>query len=101
MSLASPALGRVTDTLFGVFGEAATYTDRDAVALPCTVIVEPDLTRYGETAVVNQRTAVLLVRRNEVDAPPRRGETFTIGAKVWVVDSLQGSDELEHRVFAA
>lgn len=96
-------MGRASDRLYSRFGDAATYTDRDAVATPCTVLVDRDLTRYGETAVVNQRTAVVQVRATEVAAPPRRGETFTLtgSGQVLVVDSLQGSDEFEHRVFAA
>ena len=39
----------------------------------------------------------------ELAAAPRSGDTFTLAAngRVLVVDSLQGSDEFEHRAFAA
>jgi len=96
-------MARATDTLYARFGDAATYTDRNAVSTPCTVLVDRDLTRYGETAVVNQRTAVVQVRTVQLVAAPRRGDTFTLAGsgQVLVVDSLQGSDEFEHRVFAA
>ena len=94
---------RCVDANYMKFGEAATYTDRNAATTACTVLVDRDLTRYGETAVVNQRTAVVGVRLSEVAAPPRRGETFTLvgSGQVLVVDSLQDSDEFEHRVYAA
>jgi len=86
-----------------VFGQAATYTDRNGVSTPCAVIVEPSLQAYGQTAHVNVGTAVLSVQVAVFPAAPRRGETFTLleGGKVYAVDSLQSSDELEHKVFVA
>jgi hypothetical protein len=103
VSQAFAALSRAADRVYAKFGEAAVYADRSAATLPCTVLIDRDLTRYGAVAVVNQRTAVVQVRLSEVAAPPRRGETFTVtgSGQVLVVDSLQGSDEFEHRVFAA
>lgn len=96
-------MSRATDRVYARYGDAATYTDRDAVAVPCTVLVDRDLDRYGAVAVVNQRTAVVQVRVSEVAEPPRRGETFTLteSGQVLRVDSLQGSDEFEQRVFVA
>jgi len=85
----------------GVFGEAATYTDRNAVTTACTVLVERDLSRYGEVAQVNIKTAVLSVSVAEVPLAPRRGDTFVVGSVTYMVDSLQGSNGLEHRVFVA
>lgn len=84
-------------------GDAAIYTDRNAVATPCTVLVERDLTRYGEAAAINARTAVVGVQVTELALAPRRGERFTIvsSGQVLVVDNLQTSDELEHKVFTA
>lgn len=91
------------DRSFAVFGSAATYTDRNAVATPCTVLVERDLTRYGDAANVARQTAVVQVRAAEVPAPPRRGERFTITTtgQVLTVDSLLLSTEYLHRVFAS
>lgn len=92
------------DRSFALFGCAATYTDRDAVATPCTVLVEHDLTRYGEAAAtVAQRTALIQVRTAEVPGPPRRGETFTLAGtgQVLTVDSLMLSTDYLHRVFAS
>lgn len=95
------ALSRATDRVYARAGVAATYQDRDAVNTPCTVLVERDLQRYGDVAQVNARTAVVAVRRTDVAAAPRRGERFTLtGGEVLTVDSLQASDELEHKVFA-
>ena len=82
-------------------GQAATYTNRAAEQAACTVLLDTDMTRYGEQAQVNVRTAVLSVRVAEVPAAPRQGDTFLIGARAWRVDSLQASDALEHRVFVA
>lgn len=91
------------DRSFAVFGCAATYTDRNAVATPCTVLVERDLTRYGEAATIAQRTAVVQVRATEVPAAPRRGERFTLAGtgQVLTVDSLVQSTDYLHRVFAS
>lgn len=96
------AISRATDRVYTLAGVAAVYRDRDGVETPCTVMVERDLARYGEVAQVNARTAVVAVRRSEVSGAPRNGERFTLtGGEVLTVDSLQASDELEHRVFAA
>lgn len=97
------AISRATDRVYARAGVAAQYQDRDGVVTPCTVLVERDLARYGEVAQVNARTVVVGVRRTEVAGAPRSGERFTLtaGGEVLVVDSLQASDEFEHRVFAA
>lgn len=96
------ALSRATDRVYAALGEAATYTDRNSVQTPCTVLVEQDLTRYGEVAQVNVKTAVLSVRLAQVAGAPRRGERFAItGGPTYTVDSLQASSELEHKVFVA
>jgi len=95
------AIARALDRIYITAGEAATYTDRNAVQTACTVLVDTDLTRYGEQAQVNVRTAVISVRTAQVAAAPRSGDTFAIGARTWRVDSLQGSDAQEHRVFVA
>lgn len=96
------ALNRATDRVYARAGVAAVYEDRDGAETPCTVLVERDLERFGEVQQVNARTAVVTVRRAEVADAPRRGERFVLaGDEVLTVDSLQRSDELEHRVFAA
>ena len=103
MNAFKSALTRAVDRVYGTAGVAATYTDRNGVLTPCTVLVERDLTRYGATAAINTATAVVGVRATQVAAAPRRGERFTLSdsGQVLVVDSLQVSDELEHKVFAA
>ena len=97
------ALSRATNRVYSAFGLAATYTDRNGATTPCTVLVEQDLTRYGETAQVNVKTAVVSVRLSELAAAPRRAERFTLSeaGTVYTVDSLQASSELEHKVFVA
>lgn len=104
MGALTAALSRATDRVYSAFGLAATYTDRNGVITPCTVLVEQDLARYGETAQVNVKTAVISVRVGEVTGAPRRAEVFTLSDApntVYTVDSLQASDSLEHKVFVA
>lgn len=103
MGAMTAALSRATDRVYAGFGEAATYTDRNGLNTPCTVLVEQDLTRYGEVAQVNVKTAVLTVRLAELASAPRRSERFTLAGSgtVYTVDSLQASSELEHKVFVA
>ena len=102
MGTMTAALARATDRVYSAFGAAASYTDRNGVVTPCTVLEEQDLARYGETAQVNVKTAVLSVRVAEVAGAPRSGEHFAVtGGATYRVDSLQGSDALEHRVFVA
>lgn len=102
MGTMTAALGRATDRVYLAFGKPATYTDRLGAQTPCTVLEEQDLTRYGETAQINIKTAVLSVRITEVPAAPRRGDTFAVtGGASYKVDSLQASSELEHKVFVA
>lgn len=102
MGTMTAAIGRGTDRVYLAMGLEATYTDRIGVSTPCTVLEERDLSRYGETAQVNIKTAVVSVRVSEVVDPPRRGDTFAItGGPTYMVDSLQGTDALEHKVFVA
>lgn len=88
---------------YALDGQNATYTPRSGTPVLCTVLVETDLSKYGQTAAVNVATAIISVRLSEVLEAPRRGDTFamTTGGKVYKVDSLQSSDALEHKVFVA
>lgn len=102
MTVFKSALSRGLSRVYDAAGDAATYTDRVGVTTPCTVLVEQDLSRYGEVAQVNVKTAVLSVRTSEVPEAPRRGDTFTLATgRVYTVDSQQSGDDMEHKVFAA
>jgi hypothetical protein len=106
MGAMTAALSRATDRVYLAFGETAVFTDRTGEEFPCVALVEQDLARYGETAQVNVKTVVLSVRKTEVPEAPRRGDVFTLTGPddediLYKVDSLQGSTELEHKVFAA
>ena len=103
-SLFDASATRALDRNFAVFGLAATYTNRDAVATACTVLVSRDLTRSGEAAAaIAQHTGLVEVRVAEVPSPPRRSETFTLAdtGEVFTVDSLQASTEYLHRVIVS
>lgn len=101
MGTMTAAIARATDRFYTAMGEAAIYTDRNGVTTPCTVLVDRTLAQYG-AAQVQVGTAVLSVRLTEVAAAPRRGESFAVtGGATYLVDSLQGSDALEHKVHVA
>lgn len=101
MSLA--ALSSGTNVVYRTFGVPAGYLPKGSLgeAAPVTVLVERDLSRFGEVAKVNARTAVVCVRLAELADAPRRGDTFALPTGTVTVDSLQASDEFEHRVFVA
>lgn len=103
MGTFNSAIGRMLNRVYAGFGEAAIHLDQHSVSTPCTVVVERDLTVYGDVAKVGVRTAVVSVRTAELPDAPRRGDRFTLLAtgKVLVVDGLQGAEEFENRVFAA
>jgi hypothetical protein len=84
------------------FAQAATYADRHGVLTPVLVIVDSALNAYGQTSQTQVGTAVISMQVAQVPAAPRRGDTFTLATgKVYTVDSLQGSDDMEHKVFVA
>lgn len=101
------ALSNATDRVYASAGVAARHEDSVSVQTSVTVLVERDLSRYGEAAQVSVRTAMVGVRRSELADCPRRGDTFTLlntdgsDGEVLTVDSLQRADELEHRVYAS
>lgn len=102
MSLAAESIGTLTDRIYEVFGDQSVYTDRDGVARDVTVVVDRQVSRYGEVAQVNGKNAVLCVRTSEVAGSPRKGETFALdGGHLLTVDSLVSADEFEHRVLVA
>lgn len=90
------------DRIYSAAGEPATHIDRDGTTTPCTILVERNLTQYGETGQISAATVVVGVRRSELPTVPRRGDKFTLSTGAsWTVDKLQTSDALEHKVFAA
>lgn len=97
------ALSIATDTVYATFGVSAGYLPKgsEATATPVTVLVERDLTRFGEVAQINARTAIVCVRKSELADSPMRGDTFSLSTETLKVDSLQASDEFEHRVYAS
>jgi hypothetical protein len=82
-------------------GVPAIYTDRDDHESSVTVIVDYDLSNYGDTAEVAQATATVSVRTSEIENMPRRGDTFLVDGKTLVVGGSLQSDELEHTVLVS
>jgi hypothetical protein len=87
--------------IYSTCGVAATHTDRDDTESSVTVIVDYDLSNYGDTAEVAQATATLSVRTSELSDIPRRGDTFVVGSRTFVVGGSLQSDELEHTVLVS
>jgi hypothetical protein len=90
-------------SIYELMGEACVYRDKQGWNTNCSVMVERDLSQYGETANVQGVTAVLSVRRSEVADRPRRGDTFEMadGCTVFTVESVSISDDFEHQVFCS
>lgn len=87
---------RAIDRLFSTMGVSATYTDRAGAETSCTVIVDYDLSQYGDAFEVSKSVATVAVRKSEVTFSPRQGDTFLVGSTTFVVDTTTQSDELEH-----
>lgn len=95
-------IAKGTNRVYVRFGEAATYTDKLGASLPVTVVVEHNLTQYGQVAAVQGKTAVINVRLSELANAPRRGETFTLATgEALTVDSVLSSDGIEHKAVAS
>lgn len=76
---------------------AAMYEGEDGER-PVSVIVSHDLTQWGDTINVQNGMALLSVRKTQVEARPRRGDTFTMeDSRVYQVERVMISDDLEHR----
>lgn len=101
------ALSNATDRVYASAGVAARHEDTIGVQTSVTVLVERDLSRFGDAAQVSVRTALVGVRISELADCPRRGDTFTLinadatDGEVLTVDSLQRDDEIEHRMYCA
>lgn len=91
------------ELMYEEFGESAQYTERDAAnPRTVTVVVERNLSQYGDVAQVAGKTAVVRVRITDVDKEPLRGETFVVaGGETLVVDSVFARDGWEWWVLTA
>lgn len=106
MSLVSDRLAQSNERIYAFFGDAAHFTARDCAAVAVTVLLDHDLSQYGETARVATKTVVVGVRIAQVSQPPRKGDVFDITTGKFAgrslrVDSVVSSDEFEHKVLAA
>lgn len=100
------AIASSVDRIYAVFGMAALFAARDDAARACTVLVDTNLSQYGDTAQVTAKTVVVALRTSEVPDLPRKGDVIDITAgqfagRSLVVASVVSSDEYEHKVFAA
>lgn len=100
MTLASE-FQRGINSLYSAAGQPAQYTDRDATVTAVTVLLDFDLSRYGDAVEVAQSEVSISVRASEVPQSPRRGDTFTVDGTTYVVGPALSSDELEHTVLCA
>lgn len=88
--------------LYETMGEDAVYTDSEAWTCNCRVVVNRNLTEYGDVANVQGVTAVIAVRRSEVPDRPRRNDTFELDdGETLRVDRVLTSDDYEHEVLCS
>ena len=87
---------------FDAFSVPATHTAIDDTETAVNVIISHDLGPYGpDAASVTVGTVAISVRKSELSEPPRKGETYTVGSKIYYVDSIFTEDELEYTALAS
>lgn len=86
--------------VFGALGRAAEYQEPDTVeTTACRVILTHDLTQWGDVIQIQNNMAILSVRKSEISARPRRGDSFTLATgQQWLVERVMVSDDYEHRL---
>lgn len=93
--------------IYARLGDTATFRNANGQKCDCTVILDRNLANYGDVAAVAGLSAVLTVRKSEIEQVPLRGETFAVidpdldTCETFTVDSALDSDEHEHRLFVA
>ena len=104
MTTLTSAFAKAADRVYSRLGEAAVYAQKPpgTVTKSVTVMVERNLTHYGATIQIQERTAVVSVRSSDIALAPRRGDTFTLATgTVFAVESQLTSDtSIEHKVTA-
>lgn len=98
---AASVFERANARVYQRLGEDALYTPTTGSPATVRVILDRSLTNIGEGVQVSARTAVLSVRAVDVPAAPRRGESFTVDGRAWLVDSALPADEFEHRMLVS
>jgi hypothetical protein len=90
------------DEIYAVTGVAATFTDRSDVDTAVTAIVSHELEPYGpDVGSTTAGTVAVSVRKSDLARSPIKGESYTVGAKTYYVDSVLAEDDLEHTVLAS
>lgn len=103
MTIFAAAMARGLAVLYSKDGESARFTSSDGYVTDCSVMVERDVSSYGEVAEINAASAVISVRKIELCDRPKRGEVFelTDTEEEFSVSQVIASDELEFRVIVA
>jgi len=88
------------DAGYDEWGVSATHTDGNTAATTdCTVVLDFNLTQFGDAIQVNSASALVNVRRSEITSRPRRGDTFTTGdGTTYDVDQVLLRTEFEFQV---
>lgn len=104
MSIFSDRMVFADTAIYSRLAEIATYTNTSTSAVSvCSIVVDRNLSKYGDELEVAGKTAVVSVRAAQVADIPRRKDLFTITAtsEVFVVDTVIQSDGDEHRCLVA
>ena len=83
------------DASYRVFGKPAVFTDRDEQAHECVIIIDYDMTAWGELGTINNESLAVNVRRNELSERPKRGEKFESEGSTFIVEKLLQIREFE------
>lgn len=87
-------------TLYEHFGVSAHYISEGSDPVPCTVIIERNLSRFGDEIDIVGVNAMVSVRVSELVERPRRGDRFVIESDgtVYNVDRAMAGNGHEHEL---
>ena len=98
MGYADTAFDSAHVAIGAAYAVPAVYTPLDGDEAPVSVVIERDLTRYGDTLDVSNASAIIGCFVSEVPLRPRRGSVFTLeNSEEFVVDSIASSDGQMHK----
>jgi hypothetical protein len=89
-------------SIYDRLGDESEFVSRDGWSCDCAVIVEHELSEYGDAIQVSAGSILLRVRKSELSRRPLREEFFLMsdsGCK-YVVEQTLESDDFEHKVIA-
>ena len=98
MGYANTAFDSAHESISAAFAVPAVYSPVDGADVDASIVIERDLTHYGELLDIANASAMIGCFVSEIADRPRRGSTFTIEtSEVFTVDSVASSDGQMHK----